>query len=334
MTSIKRKQRVLITGGAGYIGSHITRLFKEFGYSVIVFDNLSTGNAWAISDVPLVHADILNETCLYQVLKSNVIQTVIHLAAKSSVPESFVQTNDYLKVNQDGTEVVIRACAKAGVQHLIFSSTAAVYGKGSHGLVCEDSPLHPISPYGASKLMAENMIEHFCSKYDMNYIIFRFFNVIGAHLDATIGQYNPSSSHLLKHCLNSVQTNSSLEIYGNDYHTHDGTAERDYIHVQDLADLHLQAIKYLTDGADSMLLNAGYGQSHSVLKFIQTFEQVTKKTLRYQYVDRRPGDPSALISDVSLLQKSIDWSPQYRSLETMIGSSYVWEKSSIRRALA
>jgi len=334
MTPTEKTQRVLITGGAGYIGSHITRLLKESGYQVIIFDNLSTGNSWAISHTTLIHADILDETSLHQALESNKIQTVIHLAAKSSVPESFIQAADYFKVNQDGTEVVMRACAKAGVQHLIFSSTTAVYGKGSHGLVHEGAPLHPISPYGESKLAAEKIIEDCCPKHGIKHIIFRFFNVIGAHPDAMIGQYNPTSSHLLKHCLNSIQTNSTLDIYGNDYNTNDGTAERDYIHVQDLADLHLQAIKHLTHHADSRLLNAGYGQSHSVLKFIRTFEQVTKKTLPYQYVSRRHGDPSALIADVSLLQNTIDWSPQYSSLETMIGSSYAWESSSTRRALA
>jgi len=334
MNPEEKPHRVLITGGAGYIGSHITHLLKDSGYHVVIFDDLSTGNAWAVSDTPLIQANILDETRLHHDLKSHDIQTVIHLAARSSVPESFIQASEYFEINQHGTENVMRACAKAGVQQLIFSSTAAVYGKGSHGLVHENTPLNPISPYGESKLAAERFIEYFCSKHAIKYTIFRFFNVIGAHPDAIIGQYNPTSNHLLKHCLNSIQTNSSLEIYGNDYNTHDGTAERDYIHVQDLADLHLQAIKHLTHHADSMLLNAGYGQSHSVLKFIHSFEQVTKKTLPYQYVARRHGDPSSLIADVSLLQNTIDWSPQYNSLETMIGSSYAWENSSTRRTLA
>lgn len=334
MTASKKLHRVLITGGAGYIGSHITHLLRASGFQVIVFDNLSTGNAWAVSNTPLIHADILDKTRLHQALESNQIQTVIHLAAKSSVPESFIQTADYFKVNQDGTKAVIQACANAGVQHLIFSSTAAVYGKGSHGLVHENTPLDPISPYGASKLAAEKMIESCCQKNGIKHVIFRFFNVIGAHPNAIIGQYNPASSHLLKHCLNSMQNNCTLDIYGNDYPTSDGTAERDYIHVQDLADLHLQTIKHLESHADSMLLNAGYGQSHSVLKFIRTFEQVTKKSLPYQYAPRRHGDPSALIADVSHLQKTIDWSPQHSSLETMIGSSYAWENSSTRRSLA
>jgi len=334
MNPEKEPHRVLITGGAGYIGSHITHLLRKTGHQVIVFDNLSTGNAWAISDTPLIQANILDKTRLHHALKSNAIQTVIHLAAKSSVPESFIQASAYFKVNQQGTENVIQACAKAGVQHLIFSSTAAVYGKGSHGLAHENTPLDPISPYGESKLAAERFIVDFCPKHAIKYAIFRFFNVIGAHPNAIIGQYNPTSSHLLKHCLNSIQNNCTLDIYGNDYNTSDGTAERDYIHVQDLANLHLQAIRHLQNHTGSMLLNAGYGQSHSVLKFIRTFEQVTKKTLSYQYVARRHGDPSALIADVSLLQNTIDWSPQYSSLETMIGSSYAWESSSTRRALA
>jgi len=334
MTLTEKTQRILITGGAGYIGSHITRLLKESGYQVIVFDNLSTGNLWAISRTPFIHADILDETRLYQALKSNEIQSVIHLAAKSSVPESFIETQKYFEVNQDGTEIVMRACAKAGVQHLIFSSTAAVYGKGSHGLVCENAPLHPISPYGESKLAAEEIIANFCPRYGIKHMTFRFFNVIGAHPDAQIGQYNSTSNHLLKHCLHSIQTKSTLDVYGNDYDTLDGTAERDYIHVQDLADLHLQAIKYLTHHTDSMVLNAGYGQSHSVLEFIRTFEKVANKPLPYQYVSRRQGDPSALIADVSLLQNTIDWNPKYSSLETMIVSSYAWEKSSTRQALA
>lgn len=333
MMQLSAPHRVLITGGAGYIGSHITHLLKASGYQVIVFDNLSTGNAWAISGTPLIHADILDETRLHHALESNKIQTVIHLAAKSSVPESFIHASDYFKVNQGGTETVMRACAKAGVQQVLFSSTAAVYGKGSHGLVPEDSPIHPISPYGESKLAAEKIIKDFCPKHDIKYIIFRFFNVIGAHPNAIIGQYNLASNHLLKHCLNSIQNNTTLDIYGNDYNTNDGTAERDYIHVQDLADLHLHAIAYLKHHTGSMLLNAGYGQSHSVLKFVHTFEKVSQKSLPYQYVSRRNGDPSSLIADVTRLQKKIDWKPQYTSLETMISSSYLWETSSTRRAL-
>jgi len=333
MNSQKKRPQVLITGGAGYIGSHITHLLKQSGYHVIVFDDLSTGNAWAVRNTPLIQGNILDEALLQQTLESNQIQTVIHLAAKSNVPESFQKSADYFEVNLDGTNAVIRACAKADVKHLIFSSTAAVYGNGSHGLVHENTPFCPISPYGESKLAAERSIQDCCPKHDMKYIIFRFFNVIGAHPNAMIGQYNPASNHLLKHCLNSIKSNRTINIYGNDYNTADGTAERDYIHVQDLADLHLQAMSYLKHETRSVLLNAGYGQSHSVLKFIRTVEEVSQKSLAYRYVSRRHGDPSSLISDVALLQKTIDWKPQYRSLEAMIGSSYAWETSSTRKAL-
>jgi len=334
MTDVTRRPHsVLITGGAGYIGSHLTLLLQLQGYRVIAVDNLNTGNAWAVPGEALVIADILDTAALVAVMRENQIQTVVHLAAKSSVPESFAKPDDYAKTNVKGTKSMLEACADAGVQQLLFSSTAAVYGNATHGLVKEDAPLKPISPYGTSKLEAEQLIADFCPLYGIKHITFRYFNVIGAHPDGAIGPYKPNSFHLLQKCLDSVRNNNCLTIFGKDYDTPDGTAERDYIHVQDLATLHLHAMRYLIGGGEPLLLNAGYGKSHSVLEFIEGFQRVTGEALSTRYEARRKGDPASLIADASKLDELLDWNPEYYSLEQMIGSSWQWENSSKRGAL-
>ncbi len=335
MSDLKQQGKsVLITGGAGYIGSHLAVLLQEEGYQVTIFDNLSTGNANLISGVNLIVGDILNTTALITVLKKHLVNSVIHLAAKSSVPESFANPDAYFETNIDGTKSVVEACAQAGVRHILFSSTAAVYGNATHGLVTENSPLKPISPYGESKLEAEQWVTKCCAHHDIKQITFRYFNVIGAHPQGTLGQYNPTSEHLLQSCLNAIRNNTILEIYGNDYDTPDGSAERDFIHVQDLASLHLHALHYLENNGESLLLNAGYGIAHSVLEFIETFQNVTGKTLQIEQMPRRNGDPASLIADISRLNQKLAWAPKFSSLEQMIGSSWQWENSSIRKAMA
>jgi len=334
ITTTKQQHSVLITGGAGYIGSHLTLLLRKQGYQVIVIDNLSTGNAWSVPEDCLITGDILDTDTLINIMREQQFQTVVHLAAKSSVPESFDKPDDYFENNVNGTKSVIEACASAGIQQLLFSSTAAVYGNATHGIVKENAPLNPISPYGKSKLEAEQVVKILCALYGIKQITFRYFNVIGAHPKALIGQYNPGSGHLLQKCLDCVQKSTPLQIYGNDYDTVDGTAERDYIHVQDLASLHLHAMRYLDRDGKSQLLNAGYGTSHSVLEFIQTFQKIANKTISSRYVSRREGDPISLIADPSRLDALLDWQPQFSSLEQMIGSSWLWEISAKRRSIA
>jgi len=331
--SMKRNKSVLITGGAGYIGSHLSVLLQEQGYQVTIFDNLSTGNAGLVSGSDLITGDTLDTATLVDVMKNHQISSVVHLAAKSSVPESFANPEIYYKTNAHGTKSVIEACTKAGVQHLLFSSTAAVYGNATHGLVSENAPVKPISPYGESKLKAEQLVSTLCARHGINQITFRYFNVIGAHPKGQLGQYNPKSEHLLQNCLNAIRNNTMLEIYGNDYDTPDGSAERDFIHVQDLASLHLHALHYLESDGESLLLNAGYGTAHSVLEFIETFQNVTGKAIQIDQALRRNGDPTSLIADVSRLNQKLDWTPQFSSLEQMIGSSWQWENSPSRKAM-
>ena len=324
---------MLITGGAGYIGSHLALLLQEQGYRVTLFDDLSTGNADLVSESNLVVGDILDTAALISVMKEHHISSVVHLAAKSSVPESFIHPDIYFETNADGTKCVIEACAEAGVQHLLFSSTAAVYGNATHGLVSEEAPLQPISPYGESKLEAEQWVSTLCARYGINQITFRYFNVIGAHPQGFLGQCNPKSEHLLQCCLNAIGENAPLEVYGDDYDTADGSAERDFIHVQDLASLHLQAIHYLEHDGESLLINAGYGIAHSVKEFIRTFQQVTGANLQLHYGPRRNGDPASLIADVSHLNRKLDWTPKFNSLEQMIGDSWLWENSPARQGM-
>ncbi|MDQ6993619.1 MAG: UDP-glucose 4-epimerase GalE [Mariprofundus sp.] len=318
---------VLVTGGAGYIGSHIVRLLQAYDYQLTVVDNLTTGNAWSVPENALIVEDIFNTTALVDVMQQQKVQAVIHLAAKSSVPESFVKHDEYFDSNVNGTISVVEACAQSGVGQLIFSSTAAVYGNATHGLVKESAPLCPISPYGESKLAAEKVIAERCCHYGIKQVTLRFFNVIGAHPQGLLGQYNPSSSHLLQHCLDCVKKNTVLTIFGHDYDTSDGTAERDFIHVQDLASLHLYVLRYLEQGGESLLLNAGYGYAYSVLEFVRQFQHIAGHVIT-RMDGRRAGDPASLIADISKLTNILEeWVPEFNSLEQMIGSSWQWELS-------
>lgn len=331
---MNQNRSVLITGGAGYIGSHITLLLRQEGYRTIVYDNLSTGNAALIPESDLVVGDILDTAALTDIMKRGQIETVIHLAAKSSVPESFEQPDSYFTTNVEGTKSVIAACAKAHVKQLLFSSTAAVYGNATHGLVTEMAPLNPISPYGSSKLEAEKVIAKLSPLHGIKYITFRYFNVIGAHPGGLLGQNNPKSGHLLQCCFNCIRNSVPVEVYGDDFDTADGSAERDYIHVQDLASLHLHAMQYLQNDHPSLLVNAGYGSSYSVLEFIKTVREVTGMKLMHTTAPRRDGDPSSLIADVSLLNQKLDWTPKHHSLEQMIGDSWAWENSKAKALLS
>jgi len=334
MSDLKQQgESVLITGGAGYIGSHLAMLLQKQGYRVTIFDNLSTGNSSLVSRSNLIIGDILDTIALVDTMKKHQAKTVIHLAAKSSVPESFSNPDEYFETNIEGTKCVLEACAQAKVEHFLFSSTAAVYGNATHGLVSEEAPLMPISPYGQSKLKAEQLVETLCAQYAIKQITFRYFNVIGAHPEGLLGQYNSNSVHLLQNCLNSIHKKRPVEVYGNDYDTIDGSAERDFIHVQDLASLHLNAMHYLENGGDSLLLNAGYGSSHSVLEFIKVFQEVTGHFIQTNFAPQRNGDPSSLIANVSRLNQKLEWSPEFNSLEQMIKSSWLWENSSTKKAI-
>jgi len=330
---MQHRKSVLITGGAGYIGSHLDLLLREQGFEVIIFDDLSSGNANLLSGSNLIVGDILDTAALVNAMKNNQVSSVVHLAAKSSVPESFTSPEIYFATNAEGTKSVIEACAEADVRHFLFSSTAAVYGNASHGLVTEEAPIKPISPYGESKFKAEQWVTMLCARYGINQITFRYFNVIGANPQGLLGQYNPKSEHLLQNCLNAIRNNTPLKIYGIDYDTVDGTAERDFIHVQDLAFLHLQAIHYLENGGESLMVNAGYGIAHSVLEFIKIFQKITGKSLQISKAPRRTGDPASLIADVSRLNRKLEWTPKHSSLEQMIGDSWAWENSSTRQAM-
>lgn len=334
--TISRNYRppILITGGAGYIGSHLALMLRENGYPVTVYDDLSTGHAAFVPERELIVGDILDTGSLAAAMKENGIETVVHLAAKSNVPESFDKPNLYFETNVEGTISVIRACAEGGVKQVVFSSTAAVYGDATHGLVNESAPLKPISPYGESKLEAEKALNALCLKHEIRQIIFRYFNVIGAHPEGFIGQINPDSGHLLQSCLTAARNHTAVNIFGTDYDTSDGSPERDFIHVQDLASLQMQAIEYLGRGGESMLLNAGYGKSCSVLKFVDTFKQITGYNIEIRYCRRRPGDPPSLIADVSRLRRTLKWQPCHDSIKQMIRSSWQWDNSAAKEALS
>ncbi|MDQ6950940.1 MAG: UDP-glucose 4-epimerase GalE [Mariprofundales bacterium] len=326
------KATVMITGGAGYIGSHIALLLRRSGYSVVVFDNLSSGNGWAVAKDSLVLGDILDTPFLVEMMKAHQVKTVIHLAAKSNVMESFLQPDDYFVINVQGTRSVLDAAVAADVRQIVFSSSAAVYGDAVCGMVREDSALHPLSPYGQSKLDAERLVVDRCVGCGIGHVIFRYFNVLGGYPSAGIGQCNLASNHLMHKCIQSAHDGSTLSIYGHDYATEDGTAVRDYIHVRDLAALHGCALRHLERGGGSMLVNAGYGRGYSVLAFMRTFQMVTGVAICHRFCPPRQGDPAALVADVGRLRENFDWIPEHAAVEKMIGDSWEWEHSAARQA--
>jgi UDP-glucose 4-epimerase len=318
---------VLITGGAGYIGSHLVHALQETsGSPLVILDNLATGFAEAVpASARLIVGDIKDTALLDNLMANEAIETVIHLAASTVIPESLHNPGKYYDNNTFGTLNLLQACAKHHVKYFIFSSTAAVYAPSNQKLK-EESPTLPQNPYGHSKLMAEQMIKDFAKAHELRYIILRYFNVAGASLDGLNGQRHAKASHLIK---TAVQTACgllpNLPIFGTDYPTLDGTCIRDFIHVSDLANAHIQALHYLQRSGESLTLNCGYGHGYSVKEVIATLEKILGKTLPVTLAPRRAGDLPEVIAETSAIEQ-ISWRPQFNSLTTIVESALNWEK--------
>jgi UDP-glucose 4-epimerase len=322
------KSSILVTGGAGYIGSHTVRQLVERGERVVVLDNLSTGYRSAVLGTPLVVGDTGDRELVARVLAEHSIDTVLHFAAHTIVPESVSDPLKYYRNNTCATRNLLEQCDAAGVRRFVFSSTAAVYGIPAGGRAREDSPTVPINPYGTSKLMSEWMLRDLAAaSKTMRYVALRYFNVAGSDPGGRIGHSAPTATLLVKvACQVAVGARPSLSIFGTDYPTPDGTGVRDYIHVDDLAAAHLSALDYLEQGGTSTTLNCGYGHGYSVREVIQTVERVNgNRPLPVVESPRRAGDPPSLVADAQRIREVLDWSPRYDDLETIVRNQLEWE---------
>ena len=319
---------VLLTGGAGYIGSHVALDLIKAGYEVIILDDLSKGFAEAVIDCTLVQGDVGDKELVTTLLKKNRIGSVLHFAGSTIVPESVEKPLMYYENNTAKSRNLIEACVEAGVRHFVFSSTAAVYGIPESGTVTLQTPTEPVNPYGMSKLMTETMLRDVSRVTPLNHAILRYFNVAGADSDGRIGQSTPGCTLLVKvACETALRKRRQLYIYGTDYPTPDGTGVRDYIHVSDLADAHILALKYLETGADSITLNCGYGHGYSVREVVQAVEQVHGRPIPVVEARRRPGDPPQLVAVDSSAREALGWQPRCDDLEYIVRTSYNWEKN-------
>ena len=322
------KQAILVTGGAGYIGSHVVRRLGEAGENIVVLDNLSKGFRQAVLYGDLIVGDIGDPTALDAVFERYDIESVMHLAAHTIIPESVLAPLKYYRNNACGSGILLDRAIKAGVRHFVFSSSAAVYGMPANGVVSEDSsPTAPVNPYGQSKLMTERMLHDVAAVNPMRYVTLRYFNVAGADPEARIGQSTANASLLIKvACEVAVGKRKQISIFGADYPTFDGTGLRDYIHVEDISDAHVKALAYLRAGGLSTTLNCGYGHGYSVRQVISAVENVAGCSLDKVEGARRPGEPPALIADTSKIRSTLAWEPAYDNLEVIVADTLRWER--------
>lgn len=319
--------RVLVTGGAGYIGSHAVRQLGEAGYDVIVYDNLSTGHAWAVTHGELVVGDLADTRRLDGLFEQRDFSAVLHFAGHSVVPESTANPLEYYRNNTRNTLDLLSVMNRHAVSRIVFSSTAAVYGNPDQRVVTEAVPPAPINPYGASKMMSERMVMDLAEASELSYVILRYFNVAGADPQTRLGQATPAATHLVKvACECATGAREGMQIFGTDYATRDGTCIRDYIHVEDLASAHVQALAHMEAGGDSRLLNCGYGRGFTVREVIDMVKRLSGVDFSVIEAERRAGDPEALTADNSRIRETLGWQPDYDSLETIVRTALDWER--------
>lgn len=319
--------KVLVTGGAGYIGSHVVKALGEAGHDLVVFDNLSSGHDWAVLHGRLVVGDLADRSALERLLKDYRPDAVMHFAAFIQVEESVRLPLKYYRNNTLNTVNLLEVMTDHGVGNLIFSSTAAVYGTPEKVPIGEDAPLRPINPYGSSKAAVEMVLESLATAGCLTYVSLRYFNVAGADAGGRIGQAYRESTHLITRALKTAKGEfDHLAIFGTDYPTPDGTCIRDYIHVDDLASAHVLALDYLLQGASSRVYNCGYGHGYSVREVVSAARRVTGVEFRAIETGRRPGDPAELVADSTRLRKELGWRPLHDDIEYIISTAWDWEK--------
>jgi UDP-glucose 4-epimerase len=319
---------VLVTGGAGYIGGHMVLGLVDAGEKVVVLDNLSTGYSWAVPEgVELVVGDFGDSELVAKIIETHAINAIAHFAAKIVVPESVVDPLGYYLNNSCNAHTLIAAAVKSGVRHFIFSSTAAVYGDTASEPVTETTPLHPISPYGRSKLMVEWMLEDVSRAYDFRYVALRYFNVAGADPKGRLGQTSKNATHLIKIAAQTaLGRRPSMTVYGEDYATRDGTCERDFIQVTDLADAHLDALRYLRGGGASTVCNCGYGHGATVKEVIEVVKKVSGVDFKVETGPRRAGDPAVIVARAERAREVLGWKPKRDNLEEIVAQALDWER--------
>jgi UDP-glucose 4-epimerase len=327
---------VLVTGGAGYIGSHMVLALTDAGEDVIVLDNLSTGYWWAISPkAKLVEGDIGDEALLTRLMSDNKFDAIIHFAGSIVVPDSVVDPLGYYLNNTVKSRMLMHCAVKARVPRFIFSSTAAVYGNPKTQPVFEAEAPAPISPYGTSKLMTEMMLRDSHMAYGLQYVALRYFNVAGADPAGRSGQSTPRATHLIKvACQTALGQREHMDVFGTDYDTPDGTCLRDYIHVSDLISAHVDALGHLRRGGDSGIFNCGYGKGYSVLEVINAVKKAHGSDFKVNMGPRRAGDPAAIVAGADQVRAVLGWQPKYDDLDFIVNSALVWEQRLASRNAA
>ena len=324
-----KKVPVLVTGGAGYIGSHAVLALKDAGWEVAVIDDLSSGARAAVpADVPFYQGSIVERVLVDSILDERKIGAIMHFAGSIVVPESVEQPLKYYANNTLASLRLVSAAVDAGVKHILFSSTAAVYGAAEKVPVAEDDPKEPINPYGASKLMTERMLADASAAYPFNYGALRYFNVAGADPQGRSGQQGKGSTHLIKVAVETaVGKRDHVAVYGTDYATSDGTCIRDYIHVSDLAAAHVSALEHLiAHPGENLVMNCGYGRGLSVLEVLDAVDRQTNRPIKRVLEGRRAGDPPVLISANKRILETLDWAPKYQEIDRIVGDALAWER--------
>jgi UDP-glucose 4-epimerase len=324
---------VLVTGGAGYIGSHMVWKLIDAGEAVVVVDNLSTGFSWAIApEATFVQGDCGDETLVGRLIAEHEVEAIIHFAGSVVVPDSVSDPLGYYLNNTVRARALIAAAVKGKVKHFIFSSTAAVYGTPSVTPVGEGAPLIPESPYGRSKMMVEMILADTAAAHDFRYVALRYFNVAGADPAGRTGQSTKGATHLIKVASETaLGKRPEITVYGTDYPTPDGTCVRDYIHVTDLVAAHADALRHLRSGGGSLVANCGYGRGFSVLEVLDTVKQVSGKAFKVVYGERRPGDAVAVVASPALIKERFGWKPKHDDLAGIVRDALAWEVSLSRR---
>ena len=325
---------VLVTGGAGYIGSHMVHALLDAGERVVVLDNLSTGFDWAVAQgTPLVIGDTGDQTLVARLIAEHRIETIIHFAASVVVPDSVRNPLGYYRNNTMNSRALIETAVKGGVRHFIFSSTAAVYGNPERVPVCESDATVPASPYGSSKLMTEIMLRDATLAHGLRHVILRYFNVAGADPLGRVGQSTKGATHLIKVVVEAaLGLRPKVEVFGTDYPTPDGTCIRDYIHVCDLVRAHSEALAYLRAGGDPVTLNCGYGRGFSVLEVIDTVKRASGADFKVELAGRRLGDPACVVAGSDRVRAVLKWQPHFDDLESIVGHALAWERKLLTRA--
>jgi UDP-glucose-4-epimerase GalE len=321
-------RRILVTGGAGYIGSHTVRLLLEQGYEVAVIDNLSKGYRHNVPSKLLYEIDICDTSAVAEVMRQNRTEAVVHFAAFIAVGESMAAPERYFANNTGGSLSLLTAMLQSGVRHIVFSSTAAVYGNPAIVPIPETSPIQPVNPYGESKVMVETMLRWFDSIHHITSVCLRYFNASGADPEGRLGEEHEPETHLIPLLLRAVLTGQPVTVFGDDYPTPDGTCIRDYIHVDDLAQAHILALERLMGGGASDQFNVGTGSGHSVMETIRAVEEVTGRKVPYQVGPRRPGDPPQLVAASDKLRSTLGWQPKYTDIRTIV--QHAWNFANKR----